>query len=988
MDPEGLISDAIKAIDEAKNDKKKIIEIAKQLVNDIKDTVEDLDIDLLKKLKVQFNAKRIATKEIDALIKNIEDKKKESKDISDKKEESSKNDDDQNKKNVKNNESGKKEKVSNDKEDEGGLRDSILGNSDPDSKLTKDILTIRQINSKILFVDTENDTYSVYIPEQTTTLKPIEIEFKPIQDYKPIADLRMEKMIFLSNRDQVSDQEGPEEVLYTSDFFKDIKNEDIKYFRNYFLEKAMMLRKQMPNVNYMSGLNKETNPLNIQNTICTSFDQMKYYNIVVDRTNRAFDNRRRDVEFDNVTIDGVNRRATVSLRLHPVDDQILAAVDMNTYETQNLADVMSRYQMIAADGYAVTPKIRVDRDHTVIADVRSRVLARICVLSPYVYRSRILNSVSMVNRLWRTNVFSESIENAKDAIYRSAEIQFTVADATTSALSTINVASAQQTLSAILNMTIFRMDIELTGNQSSFGAAISAAIALIILPTDDGMMSGMVFDDLCNLVFNELIAWATERPTFVKRTGATNAFEAHVNLGGGNLNRDIINYMRYVLLRRPWAIFQRTQTVDYQTDIMLPNIDPVNINDQAYMAMNSLLSGISAAAQRNPNPGRQIAANSFRKLIKSMKDMCSNNIMPLIRLIQFNVERVARIMEFLPYSADIGQLNQNMRDERLRVKIPVSGFLSIIMGINKAPDNFDWGAMLAFADEVRRVNYAEREAIENVTTYVVLKNDGNRSVSKKDTFLERVETPTETIKAITKIPSASLTTILSDRLLVNEIRNTRTYALINRLIDILKTAFDNVPTSHHGVGKGALLFPYPRRFGRSSVYVRKDNIIFNRPQGVNRYNVDDLLHGRFYQGLMGQVQNMQPVFIDGPMKLRTSDPTAIESITSAYLTMSAPYDAYIHPMDLKHNKVIEPREVDFFVDDKPTKPHEQFEEMMSKTSVFILDAQRLIVQSGATNYNFNYHDMLITDKVVDKLQFSTVLPPDVTLFNGVLVYEA
>nr|AXF38731.1 MAG: viral structural protein 2 core protein [Ruddy turnstone rotavirus] len=983
MDIEGIITDASKEVENNAKDKKRILEIYKQLITDIKELMsEDVTIDHLKRIKTIFSLKRVNTKEVDELIKDKE-KKTDSKEPEKKAAETAEKDD---KKDDKQSITEKKEEEKDDTKNEKNKLQ--VGESDKDSQLTKDILTIREIASKILFVDAESETYSVYVPTSTQKVETVTIEFKPLQTYVNQAKMIKESVIFLSDRDNVSDQVGPEQVLFDSSFFSDIKNEDVRYFENYLLEKSMQIKNSMPNINCISSIEKETNPLNIQNTICTSFGQNEYYNLVMDRTNRSYEMRRQAVQFDNVTIDGVQRTITMSMRLHPLDDQILSAVPMNELQTQPLSDVLTRYQLVAADGYATSPKSRVDRDQRLLADVRSQVLSRICELSPYVYRARILSSLNMMTNLWKVNVFSESIENAKDSIYRSAEISFTVADSTTSALSTINVASAQQALFILLNSSIFRLEIDLVGNQSSFGAAISAAMTLIIFPTNAETMSNHVFDDLCNVVYNELIAWAVDRPTFVKRTGATNAFEHHVNQGGGNMNRDIIAFMRYVLLRRPWNVYQRSNNPDYNCDIMLPNIDEANVNDQAYMSINSLLNGISTAAQRNANPGRQMTANSFRKLIKSMKDMCANNMMPLVRLMRYNVERVARIFEWFPYTADIQQLNAAMRDERLRVKLPISGVLSILMGINKAPDHFDWHALLEFADKVRKMNYAEMTAVEDVASYVILKNDGNRSVSKKDTFLSKIKPPTTTITAITKIPSATLTTILSDRMLVNSIRNSRSYTLLTRLMQVVQAAFDNVPTAQHGMAKGALLLPYPKNFGRSSVYVRRDNIIFNPPQGVNTYRISDLLFGRFYQGMIGQIQNMQPVMITGPIKVRTSDPAAIESITSAYLTMSAPYDAYINPTDLKHNKVVEPREVDYFTDNKPTRPHQQFEQMMSKTSVFVLDARRLIVQSNATNYRFNYHDIMITDTVTDKIEFSAVQPPDVTLFNGLLVYEA
>nr|AUG44969.1 core protein [Rotavirus B] len=863
----------------------------------------------------------------------------------------------------------------------------ILEQPDPTSVLSQDVFKIRTILSKTLFVDVESEDYSVYIPTETNHLTPVLIDTKPLQTYQVKSLMYKDTAIIPSNRDNISDQYGADEILFDSHMFNDISQAQIRDFETYVLDKAVTLKSTLPNLNFVSSLEKDVNPFNVHNTLCLDFGQKEYYNLISDRTNQSFDYRRQSIQFDNVIVDGVARTARVSLRLHPLDSQLLDIVRFNVIEDQPLANTLAEYQLVAADGFVASPKYRFDRDARLIADVRSNVMARLCELSPYFHRTRILASMMDFNPLWKTNVFSSSIDNAKDAIYRMAEISFTVSDATTSALSTVNVASAQQTLVVLLNLSIFRFDIDPVGSQSNFGAAVSAAIMLVIFPTNEEAMSNITFDNLCNLVFNELIAWTVDRPTFVKRAGATNAFEANVNVGGGNMSRDIVAYMRYVLLRRPWAIFNRTYDDGYVSDIMIPNIDEANVNDQAYLAINNLFNGLIQSAQRNPNPGRQIAATSFRKLLKSMKDSCCNRMMPLIRLIRYNVERIARMYRYFPYTADLVNRIPAFRDERLRVKVPVSGVLSIMLGINKAPDSFDWYNLLKFADVIRAKNFAERESLESIMVQAVIRNEINPARSKKDYIQQNIKPATNVVASLTKIPSATFTTILSDRILNNEVRRTQSFNVINRIREAVRTAFQHVPTAEHGIAKGALLLPYPQHFQRSSVYVRKDNIIYNPPAGTDRFVLNDLLDGRFYQGLVNRIQNMMPFVIDGPLQTKSADNSAIESVTSAYLTMSSPYDACIKPEDLRHNRIVQPPTVDYFSDSSIKKPNTQFEQLMSKTSVFIIDAPKLIVQSDATTYTFDYKDIQLSTSVVEKLEFTSVKPPDVTLFNGMLVFE-
>nr|AAT09117.1 VP2 [Human rotavirus B] len=864
---------------------------------------------------------------------------------------------------------------------------SIMDHPDPTSVLSQDVFQIRTILSKTLFVDVENEDYSVYIPNDTAKLTPVLIDARPIQTYQPKALMYKDTAILPSHRDEISDQYGTDEILFDSHMFNDISQAQIRDFDTYILDKSIQIQNTLPNLEFISSLEKEVNPFNIHNTLCLNFGQKEYYNIIADRTNLSFQQRRQSVQFDNVIVDGVARTARVSLRLHPFDSQLLDIVRFNVIQDQPLADTLMEYQLVAADGFVATPKFRVDRDARLIADVRSPVMARLCELSPFFHRTRILSSMTDFTPLWKVNVFSSSIDNAKDAIYRMAEISFTVADATTSALASVNVASAQQTLLTLLNLSLFRFEIDPTGSQSNFGSAVSAALMLIVFPTDEQSMSNITFDNLCNLVFNELIAWTVDRPTFVKRTGMTNAFEANVNIGGGNMTRDIIAYMRFVLLRRPWAVFQRTYDDRYASDIMVPNIDEANVNDQCYVAINNLFNGLIQAAQRNPNPGRQIAATSFRKLLKSMKDSCCNRMMPLIRLLKYNIERIARVYRFFPYTADLVHVIPAFRDERLRVKVPVSGMLSIALGINKAPDSFDWYNLLKFADVVRTKNFAERQSLESIMVHALIRNDINPARSKKDYIQRNIKPATNVVASLSKLPSATFTTILADRMLNNEIRQTQSYVVTNRIRDAVRAAFEHVPTAEHGIAKGALLLPYPQNFQRSSVYVRKDNILYDPPVGVDRFNLSDLLDGRFYQGLINRVQNMAPFVISGPLQVKPSDASAIESVTSAYLTMSSPYDAWLRPEDLRHNRVVHPPTVDYFSDASITRPNTQFEQLMSKTSVFVIDAPRLIVQNDATVYTFDYKDIQLTTSVVDKLEFTSVKTPDVTLFNGMLVYE-
>ncbi|ASV45168.1 core capsid protein VP2 [Rotavirus B] len=864
---------------------------------------------------------------------------------------------------------------------------TINDQPDPTSIFTQDVFQLRTTLSKTLFIDVDAEEYSVYVPLEVQNISPVVIDIRPIQTYKPKTLMYKDTAIIPSNNDLVSDQWGADEILYDSHMFNDINIGQIEDFETYLLEKAVEIKDSLPNINHISQLSKDTNPFNVHNTLCLDFGQKEYYNLISDRTNQSFVGRRQAVQFDNVVVDGIERTARISLRLHPFDNQMLNLIPLNLIHEQPIIDVIREYQLVAADGFVATPKIRLDKDVTIIADARSPVLARLCELSPYLHRTRILDSMTQFSPLWKVNVFSSSIENAKDSIYKMAEISFTVADSVTSALSTVNVASAQQTLTVLLNSCIFRLEIDPTGSQSNFGAAISAAIMLVLFPTDEETMPTNVFDNLCNLVYNELIAWTVDRPTFVKRTGQTNAFEANVNIGGGNMNRDILAYIRFILLRRPWILYQRTYDEAYAADIFIPNIDEANINDQAYVAVNSLFSGLIQAAQRNPNPGRQISANSFRKLLKSMKDVCSNKLMPIVRLIRYNIERMARVYRWFPYSADFANRIPHFRDERLRVKVPISGVLSIMLGINKAPEAFDWYNILKFADSIRLKNYAEMESIEIIMSKAIIRNDIKPSRSKKDYIIQNLKPPTNVVAAIAKMPSATLTSILSDRILVNGVRLTQSFGVINRVIDAIRVAFENVPTAEHGIAKGALLLPYPRPFNRSSAYVRKDNVIYNAPTEVQRFNISDLLEGRFYQGLIGQVQRMFPFVINGPLQVRNLDVTAIESVTSGYLTMSSPYDACVRPEDLRHNKIVSPPTVDHYSDSNIQRPNTQFEQLLSKTSVFIIDAPKIAVQQDSTVYAFQYRDIQINTSVVDKLEFTSVKPPDVTLFNGLLVFE-
>nr|WBV74309.1 VP2 [Bat RVJ-like rotavirus BtSY2] len=850
---------------------------------------------------------------------------------------------------------------------------------------SNDVLNIRTILSKTLFVDVDSETYSVYVPElYDFSTKPIDINFKTLDTFTPTTSIIGKRTIIPSRNPQLSDIYGPTDLLYSSSIFSDITDVSIANLQMYMMEKALELKLKLPNLPYLSKIEKETNPMNPQNTVTVSFEQDKYYDFIMDRTDRSLDARRNAIQFDNVVVDAQRRNITFPVRFHPIDMQLIRLAHDNAIRTQNLVVVMQEYAMMAADGYVVTPKSRIDRDQRLIYSRRSAVLDRLCELSGLVYRTRILHSMRIMTTLWKTNVFYTSLEDEITRIYAAAEISMVSIDATVSALSTINIGVAKQTLDILLNMSFFRCELELVGAQSSFGSALSAAIFLILLPTDPDHMEEDVFDNLCNLVFNELIAWPSDLPTFVRRNGATNAFRIYVNAG---VNREISAYMRFVLLRRPWLPLVQSPNRFRQCHVLIPNVDTANINDQSYVMLNGLLNGIINASRRNPNPGRTINANSFRKLLKNLRDVCVGRLMPVIRLLRYNIERVARAFQFLPYSADLFDINQELRDERLRIRLPISGALSLVMGVTKAPDAFDWSSILKFADNVRKLDYAEAVAVEDAAVVAILKNDMDRSLSKKEILIKSIEPPTPTVAAIAKIPSATLTSIFSDRQLINLIRGTDSYLMITRIMAILNAAFNNIPTSHHGIGKGALLNPIPAPFGRSSQYVRRDNIIFQRPPDVQVFTMQQLMGGQYFQGLIAQIRARRPVFIEGPIQLRVSHAGDLEQITTAYLTMNSPYDSFINPKDLQQQRMLEPREVDLYIDDEISNPNDEFENVMSRTSVYVLDAQRLIVPVQAQMLNFQYHDVMITSDVVPYLTFTVSQPPDLQLFNGLLVYE-
>uniref|UniRef100_A9Q1K8 Inner capsid protein VP2 n=1 Tax=Rotavirus X (isolate RVX/Human/Bangladesh/NADRV-B219/2002/GXP[X]) TaxID=348136 RepID=VP2_ROTB2 len=866
------------------------------------------------------------------------------------------------------------------------LMDKVLQVSNqPNNPYSADVLQIRTILSKTLFVDTDSEAYSLYVPEsQKLDVSPITIELTTIEKYQPKVNILKQAVIVPSQNPLLADTYGAPEILFSTDFFDDITSNSSEGLQLYFFDKAYKLKKELPNLPFLSSLDKDVNPLNPLNSVCKSFGQEKYYDMVMDRTDRGLDARRAAMQFDNVIVDAQNRTVQFNVRMHPFDLQLLRISQQFAEPMQDLAPVVREYMMLGADGYVLTQKIRLDRDQQLIANRRSVVFDRMCELSGPLYRSRIIHSMRMMSKLWRTNVFRTSLEDEITKIYAAAEVSMISIDATTSALSTINIASAEQTLNALLNMSFFRCELDLIGSQSSFGAAMSAMIALMILPTDQENMDDEVFDVLCNLVYNELIAWAADRPVFVRRAGATNAFRQFVNAG---LNRDITNYMRFVLLRRPWLPLYNSRDVRRNAHVLVPNVDLANINDQVYVAINSFLNGIIEASRRNPNPNKTISANSFRKLMKNMRDICVNRLMPVIRLIRYNVERIGMILHMLPYSADIFDINRNLRDERLRIKIPMSGFLSLVMGITKAPDAFDWSQILNFADDVRKMDYAEAISIEDSASVAIMRNDANRATSKKEIFISEVRPPTPTVASIQKIPSATLTAIFSDRQLINLIRDTHSFRVIREIAVALQAAFDNSPTSQHGVGKGAVLHPVPQNFGRSSQFVRRDNILLQRPAGIQQFTIEDLKQGRYFQGLMAQIRARQPIIVNGPIPLRISDAAEIEQVTLAFLTMNSPYDAYIDPRDLKQQKLLTDREVDLFIDQSPARPNDEFDNVMARTSVFIIDAPRAIVPINPQRLNFPYHDIMVTDSVTKFIEFTVALTPDLQLFNGLLVFE-
>ncbi|UKG23807.1 VP2 [Rotavirus L] len=946
------------------------------------DNVEDDDISknllsLIEQLLSIFEANSIITS---VLRKKLEEyKKKEIKEIKVEEKKIEKITDD----------SEHIKKISDDISDEDknliGRLMSILGGQGSVPYI-QDVLKIWHTLSKTLFIDVENDAYSIYVPERgSVNLKPVNIEFKTIDKFKVTTHVDKKPTIILSNRQGVADSLGPSEILYTSSFFDDMSLESIKDLELYFLDKSLKLKKELPNLPYMSDIEKEINPFNVNNSIVKSFGQATYYAMINDRTDRLFDARRNAAQFDNIIVDAQNRNIDFTLRLHPFDQQLLRIVERYAYNGQDLADMIRRYAMLGADGYVIAPKIRVDRDMQLIQDRKSQVLDRLCELSGLVYRTRITHSIRSMSKLWKTEVFRTSLEDEITKIYSSAEISMTTIDATTSALSSINIGSAKMALDVLLNMSFFRFELDLVGSQSSFGSAMSAAIMLVLLPTDPAHMDEDTFDNLCNLVYNELIAWPTDQENFVKRAGMTNAFQQYVN--GGRINRDIQAYMRHVLLRRPWLPLQRTNDIRRNCDITVPDIDLRNINDPTYMALGRFINGIIEASKRNPNPGKSINANSFRKLIRNMRDICINNLMPIVRLHRYNVERMARLQDFLPYSADLFDVDQNLRDERIRIKMPIAGVLSLAMGITKAPDAFDWGNMLEFADEIRKMNFAEAIATEDVLTLAVLKNNINPAISKKEVLLDNIEPPTPTVASITRIPSAALSAILSDRVLVNLVRNTHSFRMIQDINNALHAAFDNCPTTQHGIAKGALLHPSPQEFHRSSQFVRRDNVIFQQPHNIQAFNLQDLMAGNYYQGLIGQVRNRNPIYINGPIRVKTSNANDINDVTMSYLTMNSPYNAFIDPSDLKHQRMLQPREVDLFIDENLSAPDDEFDNVLGRTSVFVRDAQRLVVPLNSNRHQYPYHEIMITDSVTKYLTFTVALPPDLQLFNGALVYE-
>ncbi|AKA63274.1 VP2 [Rotavirus I] len=849
----------------------------------------------------------------------------------------------------------------------------------------QNVINIRDILSKTLFVDTDADDYAIYLPSEVPeSIKPIQIDVIPINMFETFANMRKINTINISNNDLVSDTYGPAEVLYDSIFFSDMDLEKYGNIEKYFLYKASNVSRKLPNVNYMTECTKIPNPYNNDNTITTMFGQGTYYDMLMDRTDKSLTGRRTDAQYDDISVDAINRQISISLRIHPVDDQLLNIAINNCIQTQPLQPVLNEYIMIAADGYVASPKKRYDRNTLTISNVFSPVFNRLCVLSGTTYRARTLQSMTFMSRLWKTNVFKTSLEDDIAKMYAGAEISMTTIDGTTASLATINISAAEQALIGILNASFFRFDFNLTGPQNSLGAAISALIALIVLPIDQDTMDNDTYDMLCNTVFNEMMANAMNLPAFVRRAGDENAFRRYVN---GPIPREASAFIRFILLRRGWLLFQRSDDRTIHCDILVPNCDTQNVNDQPYVLLSDFFAAILESSRRNPNPGKNTSANSFRRLIRGLRDIVCNKIMPAMRLIRYNVERIARIQSMLPYSADLALVNPSLRDERLRANIPLSGFLSLLMGISKAPDAFDWTTVLTFCDSMRKLNYAETISVEEALTVAISSHDIDKSVSKKDIIKDVLHPPTSAVAAITKVPSASLSALLSDTVLINLVKNSKPFRKITDIVKVLKAAFQHSPTASYGVVKGALLMSSPQNFRRSSQYVKRDNVIHNVVDGIQKFKAEDLVKGNHFPGLINSIKNGDDIYIEGPLPVRTSHSSEVATASFAFLTMNSPYDAFIDPTDLQHQRLIKIRAVDHFSDSSIDMIPSKFDNLLAKTSVFVHDAQSLMVQSKSTVRRFNYHESLLHIDIANLINFSVALPTELQLFDGTLVYD-
>nr|AYH64822.1 VP2 [Rotavirus I] len=849
----------------------------------------------------------------------------------------------------------------------------------------QNVVTIRDILSKTLFVDTDNEQYAIYLPSEVpTNIKPLQVEVIPINSYKPFAEITKMNTINMSDNEMVSDTLGPADILYDSKFFNDLDLEKFQTVDKYFLFKATQVAERLPNVNYMTECPKMPNPYNPDNTVTIMFGQDKYYDMLLDRTDKSLNARRTDAQYDDISVNAVTREIQVSMRMHPVDEQFLNVASNNCLLVEPLQPLLNEYMLIAADGYVANPKKRYDRSTVTIQNVISPVFNRLCVLSGTTYRARILQSMTLMSRLWKTNVFKTSLEDDISKLYATAEISMTTIDGTTASLATINIASAEQALVGILNASFFRFDINLTGPQNSLGAAVSAMVALVVLPTDQDTMEDDVFNMLCNTVYNELMANAMNLPSFVRRVGDENAFRRYVN---GPIPREAAAFLRFVLLRRQWLLFQRTDNADQHCDIRVPNCDTHNVNDQPYILVSDFFSAILDASRRNPNPGKNTSANSFRRLVRGLRDIVCNKMIPLMRLVRYNVERIARVQKMLPYSADLVATNPTLRDERLRANLPLSGFLALLMGISKAPDAFDWTTVLTACDSFRKLNYAESESVESAMTVAISSHDIDKSVSKKDILKEVLKPPTSAVSSILNVPSASLSALLADTRLIQLTKASRSFVKITEITKILKAAFQHSPTANYGVVKGALLTSQPRPFRRSSRYVRRDNVIHNKVQGIQSFKVEDLSKGNYFPGLIQSVKNGDDIFIEGPLPVRTSHSAEVATASFAFLTMNSPYDAFVDPTDLRHQRLTKIRPVDHFSDASIDLIPSKFDNLLARTSVFVYDAQNLMVQSKSVKKKFNYHESLIHVDVSSLLDYSVALPAELQLFDGTLVYD-